>query len=641
MEHIDDRKSSEAELHAQDVKSLPDPISAETLPSGTNEQSEGLEEDERVGSPHPSVEHDHLKRTRAWLAAFFAATSIGTSEPPTIPDMPLSVDETKDLVESDPHADVSETRLTSSDWHEKVGTAAHIDVLHRFMDQRILGNTGSAEHVTPQAAIDALTQLHRDIAQYPKELRDSSEIDQQLLLALFMIQEIVNHDPFEGTVSSPVSDADRIAVTYVRERALPITYNITDEMMPQYLRLLRDRLSEDAINEPHLSAGTLTIAYVMRNHIKVAAQLAELFKNESPLTMVAEDADALYAQVKDAILGEGNGTTVSRQMLRFFVEAGVSGAQEEFAQRVLDGRVLLTSVEEEHSIPDDVSMARRGFIPSTARAAAVGHGAYAITRHALSEWGLANSGLLEDWGTRTSYGDTFGENLPVVQELELAERGGTKELLEKYGIRFPGRYPAELLKDQLASKEDRTTPYGVMITGHSDYNGVFYQMPDVKRVYEDAKAQGMLLRVVEAGSSTDATGRLLQLRDNADSPFAFLGVRGHGEVRSVQMGEGEDGLIDHRFLGVGPDRTSLLLKDRAPIYFASCSTGAKGGIAEQLSRETNGEVVAPDLPTQVKDIHLTKAEDGTLTFDVSYAHDKGNVVNANRFRNAVILQSSR
>jgi hypothetical protein len=141
-----------------------------------------------------------------------------------------------------------------------------------------------------------------------------------------------------------------------------------------------------------------------------------------------------------------------------------------------------------------------------------------------------------------------------------------------------------------------------------------------------------------------ASERLLRVRDLQGEEADFLGVRGHGNIESVELGNPDlsdtknNHVIDKDFLGVGPNKSSLVLKPDAAIYFDSCLTGARGGIAENFSRHTKGEVVAPNNPTNISDITLEKQADGKLRFDVQYSDEyKAYKVKTMKYKDGMVI----
>ena len=254
------------------------------------------------------------------------------------------------------------------------------------------------------------------------------------------------------------------------------------------------------------------------------------------------------------------------------------------------------------------------------------------------------------------YRESYWNNLEAAGELEASQPGSAKKLYETYRIANFGRYETDMLLRQL-EMADTDTPYGVIVYPEADHNGAFFQ--NSQQLY-DASLQlrvgGFETRIVEAGSQRELARRLLRLHKKyspAGNKFSFAIVGGHGSPNSVALGneksisppplpdakkteaERERELEMWRLTqstDTGSFETSDLLEgdginraleewfeSNAPKVLVSCSTGAKGGIAERASTQTSGEVIAPKIPTNVKKIEVTFDGQGKPVFAVEYS----------------------
>ncbi len=281
-----------------------------------------------------------------------------------------------------------------------------------------------------------------------------------------------------------------------------------------------------------------------------------------------------------------------------------------------------------------------------------------LARAIAKQYGL-DPGIVDTWKeAKVGLGsDTFMEsywlNLEAISELETKNPGSAKKLYEEYGIANFGRYEQDMLLRQvdIADKDQR---YGIVIYPEADYNGAFFQ--NGKQLY-DASLQlrtgGFETRIVEAGSQRELARRLLRLHtkySRAGNKFAFAIVGGHGSPDSIALGNTKTlspppfpdpeqtdqayleelrmwqsmqdiGRFDSKHLTEG-DGINRALKEwfapNAPKVLISCSTGVAGGIAETVSAQVSGEVIAPKIPTNVKKINITFDETGRPKFSVEY-----------------------
>ncbi len=275
---------------------------------------------------------------------------------------------------------------------------------------------------------------------------------------------------------------------------------------------------------------------------------------------------------------------------------------------------------------------------------------YGLDPSIVDTWKEAKVGLGPD-----TFMESYWSNLEAISELETKKLGAAKKLYEDYGIANFGRYEQDMLLRQIdiADKDPR---YGIVIYPEADYNGAFFQ--NGKQLY-DASLQlrtgGFETRIVEAGSQRELARRLLRLHKKyspAGNKFSFAIVGGHGSPNSIALGndkpldpppfpdpkksqeEYEKELdvwrksistdtgrfvTDDLLEGEGIQRAlQEWFEESAPKVLVSCSTGAEGGIAEQASAQSSGEVTAPKIPTNVKKIDVSFDTNGKPVFSVEY-----------------------
>ena len=217
-------------------------------------------------------------------------------------------------------------------------------------------------------------------------------------------------------------------------------------------------------------------------------------------------------------------------------------------------------------------------------------------------------------------------HLYTIREIEAKEEGGAWLLNERFGIQHFGRYPHELLFEQLEHADDAEVPYGVILTPERDHNGAFMgRIHEKAAVHDSADNLGLHTRVIEVGSLMDLARRLLALEKiYGEERIEFGYVEGHGEPGSIQLGDRPRDLVTSEVLGQASDRCSLFFKQGAPLMLESCSTGARRGVASALSSKLGTEVTAPTKPSYgIPNLALTRDDTGTLRFQGKHNFQTG------------------
>jgi hypothetical protein len=232
---------------------------------------------------------------------------------------------------------------------------------------------------------------------------------------------------------------------------------------------------------------------------------------------------------------------------------------------------------------------------------------------------------LDAWCQRESTDDnnvgTCCAHLETIRDIESKEEGGAWLLNKRFGIHNYGRYGKEILLEQVQRADDSEVPYGIILTASSDYNGAFVQSGWQRyEVNKSAQEQGLHTRIIEASSLTDLARRLITLEKiYGPERIEFAYVEGHGEPKSIQLGERPQDCITNETLGQASDRCPLFFKQGAPVMLYSCSTGSRKGVASALSAKLNTEVSAPtEPPYGIADLKLVRGKTGALRFEGEY-----------------------
>lgn len=216
-------------------------------------------------------------------------------------------------------------------------------------------------------------------------------------------------------------------------------------------------------------------------------------------------------------------------------------------------------------------------------------------------------------------------NLRKMTELDRMWPGSPKALYERYGILCFSRYPIEVLEDQYQRRNEKDTPYGVVLFPHADHNGAFYTDENVLLSLKFDLRRKALLRVAEAGSKLDLVKQMRRMRNN-HGPMSFAILGAHGQKNGFEFGRGTDPKFSLTTSDVlNPDHgAKKMTQDEAPyfvedptIILVSCSTGQPRGIAETLSRELNAHVIAPDRDTSLRWIRAKRINE-KWDFSVEY-----------------------
>jgi hypothetical protein len=235
--------------------------------------------------------------------------------------------------------------------------------------------------------------------------------------------------------------------------------------------------------------------------------------------------------------------------------------------------------------------------------------------------------LFESWRfNHSSDKASLITRLGFMEQIEMMAKGGVQLLYDNYGLCEFNRYPLGMLIDQI-NKHDEQIPYGVIIFPKSDHNDAFDHDVDVlfslyKQVYDEYH-----IRFFECGNGQDLYRSLIYLNDKygKENKISFMILGGHGQVNSIQLGD--DHISSGSFTSIEKDMvTDSRGLNRIRDYFVpspqivlfSCSTGLKGGIAEELANKLGARVVAPRVPTSPKSIKFTESEGGRINLDVKY-----------------------
>lgn len=242
-----------------------------------------------------------------------------------------------------------------------------------------------------------------------------------------------------------------------------------------------------------------------------------------------------------------------------------------------------------------------------------------------------NANRINEWRSSTESKDmhnAIARNFMSVLELESQRPGITSTLNKEFGISCFGRYPQDLLIAQYDDKHKKEMPYGVIINTKADYNGAFYCNSETYAKLFSQLNGRYRIRVFEVNSLLEIVHALNRSRHKyGKTSFAIVGA--HGSENRIQFGT--KFLLKKSYLHTedlkrkGANALQLAFVENPAIILVSCSTGALGGIGEEMSN-LGATVIAPPTPTSLRDIEVQYDEQGHPKFNVTYSSDeKGRV----------------
>ncbi|MFA5953916.1 MAG: hypothetical protein WC817_00040 [Patescibacteria group bacterium] len=218
------------------------------------------------------------------------------------------------------------------------------------------------------------------------------------------------------------------------------------------------------------------------------------------------------------------------------------------------------------------------------------------------------------------------KNIDRIREVEKQQPGACRVLYDEFGIADFGRYPTDLLCKQYEERNDTTKPYGVIVYPRNDYNGAYYLNSMALDEFYKATRGSFSLRAVECATKYNVAHALYDLdkkynpKDKKGHKISLAIIGGHGTENSIQFGG-----TDKRHLLTSEDLkkrnakgVDSFLEENSTIILASCSTGADGGIGQELSKMLGAKVLAPKVRSVVLHYRATQQGRDKWEFDVEY-----------------------
>jgi len=249
---------------------------------------------------------------------------------------------------------------------------------------------------------------------------------------------------------------------------------------------------------------------------------------------------------------------------------------------------------------------------------------------AMKKLNLPRDGVLSEWQKN----EVVENNLIPALQLESRRPGAPRLLAEQFGIYEFGRYPVEVLRNQIEEMES-DKPYGLAIYPRVDEggDGPVFQGSDFRLEVFMGKLHelGHTFRIIEVGSKIELARRIIELDDTyaqVAGKIGFAIIHGHGTPDSIQLGagngftKGKEYIISKDVWNGGAQRLSSYFRARVPILLDSCSTGENSGIGQQLSAIFRTKVIAPKIPTKLIRAIPKLTSGGNIDLDAQYRSEE-------------------
>lgn len=220
-------------------------------------------------------------------------------------------------------------------------------------------------------------------------------------------------------------------------------------------------------------------------------------------------------------------------------------------------------------------------------------------------------------------------------KVELRRPEAVGELSNTFGIQAFSRYPDNMLVSQYDQKDDRDTPYGIVMNPRNDHNGAFYDLAahDTNAsLWKEVEREGHHVRIFECASKMDIARKLITANNlyGEKQKIAFAILGGHGNRSLMQFGdtakdeEGSQLSKGDLAYGKGVQRAGEFFVENPTIIFNSCSVGGDTGLADLASEVYDATVYAADQKIYgIKSLTCKKDVSGHLDFQVEFKTDIG------------------
>lgn len=276
-----------------------------------------------------------------------------------------------------------------------------------------------------------------------------------------------------------------------------------------------------------------------------------------------------------------------------------------------------------------------------------------LNNYLMEKYQVPISEFKDSWNfdkEQKHFNDIF-ENLKSMDKIEKEGPGNVKKLVENYGIREFHRYPSEILVKQL-EEENINQPYGLIVYPREDHNDAFDTHFEVyEKLYKDTRGH-YGLKIYEISNKRDFAKTLIKNEQKyaTENKISFMILGGHGQTSGITIGpeykknensnniKNTGNTIDIDDLqGSGIKNVSRFFEKDPKIILVSCSTGAIGGIGQEISKEYGANVMAPEKTTNLRRIYTSYDNEGKIKFDVKFYDKVSKAYQAGKEVNRTIL----
>lgn len=268
-----------------------------------------------------------------------------------------------------------------------------------------------------------------------------------------------------------------------------------------------------------------------------------------------------------------------------------------------------------------------------------------LAAYILKDYGLDFNELIGPWMNYKFESSNLGvvpQNVEAIIILESLKPklNIARTLYQEFGIGLFHRYPSEVLIEQFDKRNDQGASYAVLASCIVDHNQALASigfLRFVKSLHQNLQKIGYTLRLFEDGSEEEIkqNGQQINERYGTKSSPLIL-IAGHGEPNSIHM-NWEHPRHPSRVIrqqsfqdGTGIKFTDFIA-DGGTVALISCSTGAVGGIAQEISKQ-GLTVLGPDDVAALGFFRINRKDGNRVEFNVSFQGAK-----TSRYRNGLLL----
>ena len=279
-----------------------------------------------------------------------------------------------------------------------------------------------------------------------------------------------------------------------------------------------------------------------------------------------------------------------------------------------------------------------------------------VMEHILEEYHLDPKQYIRNWANAafdlgfdegrpmTIRTDFLADNLKRMRAFESKQPGMSKTLQEEFNLTCLGRYPEEDLVRQYEER-DQVGEYYPAFLAVADHNGAMGDRGKYNHARQILEKEGrkVPLRFMEFADAQE--GKMISEKMKKKyGPILFGSVDVHGEKDAIlTTGIGLQNKKGAKFGKEDLAQNELgVFSAFAPgscIALNSCSTGAEGGFAQELSRVGSFIVKAPDIPAGCTHLDVKILPDGKIDLLPEYRGKGFSPATRKTYNNGILVDS--